>query len=1004
MKILLLSLLLFSAFIYSQTFKRVEYFIDSDPGYNNGTPVTIPQGTDISLDFTVPVTSLTDGIHILFIRAQNVSNAWSISQQMSFLKQTLAVPQPVPSITSAEYYIDTDPGFGYGTPISGFTPGTDITIQFTANISSVNDGCHIIYVRTKDANGKWSNLWWQSFFKQTLTNLPQAVNIVQAEYFIDTDPGFGAGIPVTIMQGQDVVVQSAIDINTISAGVHQVFLRVKDANGRWSNVWWQSILKQTLPVLLSAANIVKAEYFIDSDPGFGAGTPVTIAPGTDISGQAVLDISSISSGVHKVFIRAKDANDKWFNVWWQPFAKEEVANITPLAKVNKVEYFFNADPGFGGGINIPVSDSTNVAGSFFANITALPSGINSLYVRALNADKKWSMVSTIKITLGLPAIPKLYSPANNSINQPLAQSFKWSKSLGAYAYQLQAAKDSFFVNIVYDDTTLSDTNNVVPNLDRNQSYYWRVRAINSLGLSSYSPIWGFKTLSPIIIWTDTLTIKENAAVSGRGLQFGTSPQASDGLDGTLNEYSLPPVPPAGIFDIRFEIPSVPVDYAYNDYRNDTVTTANWIIRIQPLSAGYPYTITWNPSLLPAGSFRLKDSSGAIVNVDMRSTGSYTLTNTSVTILRIEYRKQLCGDISLLNSWNIISIPLTASPMTVSGIFPAANSPAYGYNNGYQSTATFENGRGYWLRFPAASSVTVCGTLPANENQVPVIAGWNLVGVYDKNIITASISTTPANIINSNFYGYNNGYQTPRTLVSGNGYWVRVTQAGFLNLSAGAAKTGSPVYVESVINNKWNNISIVDASGYAAKLYLADGSAVLDNYSLPPLPPDGVFDARFTSQSFVETLGSTGKTISISGASYPVEISVEGVDLSIKDKATGKLVNSIVKSGSSIVIKNKSVTSLEVSAVTKPTAYELQQNYPNPFNPSTIIRFGLPENARVRLTIYNQIGEQVAELVNGQMEAGYHQVTWNAANMSSGVYFYEIKAEKFRSVKKLVVIK
>ncbi len=85
-------------------------------------------------------------------------------------------------------------------------------------------------------------------------------------------------------------------------------------------------------------------------------------------------------------------------------------------------------------------------------------------------------------------------------------------------------------------------------------------------------------------------------------------------------------------------------------------------------------------------------------------------------------------------------------------------------------------------------------------------------------------------------------------------------------------------------------------------------------------------------------------------------------------------------------------------------YSMGQNYPNPFNPSTIIRFGLPENTRVNLIIYNQIGEQVAELVNGQMAAGYHQVTWNATHMSSGVYFYRITTEKFRSVKKLLLLK
>ena len=125
---------------------------------------------------------------------------------------------------------------------------------------------------------------------------------------------------------------------------------------------------------------------------------------------------------------------------------------------------------------------------------------------------------------------------------------------------------------------------------------------------------------------------------------------------------------------------------------------------------------------------------------------------------------------------------------------------------------------------------------------------------------------------------------------------------------------------------------------------------------------------------------------------------------VRDRATGKLVNSVVKSGTSIVIANESITAIEVSTSAKPIAYELSQNYPNPFNPSTTISFSLPENARVSLTVYNQIGQQVAELVNGQMESGYHQVTWNASNMASGVYFYEIRTGDFKSVKKLLLMK
>jgi uncharacterized protein (TIGR02145 family) len=88
----------------------------------------------------------------------------------------------------------------------------------------------------------------------------------------------------------------------------------------------------------------------------------------------------------------------------------------------------------------------------------------------------------------------------------------------------------------------------------------------------------------------------------------------------------------------------------------------------------------------------------------------------------------------------------------------------------------------------------------------------------------------------------------------------------------------------------------------------------------------------------------------------------------------------------------------------PKSIDLLQNFPNPFNPSTKISFTLPERTRVVISIYNEIGENVAELFNGEKAAGYHSIEWNASKFVSGIYFYELKTEKFTSVKKLVLMK
>lgn len=88
----------------------------------------------------------------------------------------------------------------------------------------------------------------------------------------------------------------------------------------------------------------------------------------------------------------------------------------------------------------------------------------------------------------------------------------------------------------------------------------------------------------------------------------------------------------------------------------------------------------------------------------------------------------------------------------------------------------------------------------------------------------------------------------------------------------------------------------------------------------------------------------------------------------------------------------------------PTSYSLKQNYPNPFNPSTQIAFDLPSASNVELSIYNVLGQEVKTLINQQMEAGSHIITFDGSNLSSGIYFYRLSAENFTATKKMMMLK
>lgn len=96
--------------------------------------------------------------------------------------------------------------------------------------------------------------------------------------------------------------------------------------------------------------------------------------------------------------------------------------------------------------------------------------------------------------------------------------------------------------------------------------------------------------------------------------------------------------------------------------------------------------------------------------------------------------------------------------------------------------------------------------------------------------------------------------------------------------------------------------------------------------------------------------------------------------------------------------------VEEKAPVLPNDYLLEQNYPNPFNPVTQINFYIPEKEQVTLTVYDMVGKQVTTLVNSALNAGQHSVQFNAGNLASGLYFYQLKAGRFSETKKMLLVK
>ena len=93
----------------------------------------------------------------------------------------------------------------------------------------------------------------------------------------------------------------------------------------------------------------------------------------------------------------------------------------------------------------------------------------------------------------------------------------------------------------------------------------------------------------------------------------------------------------------------------------------------------------------------------------------------------------------------------------------------------------------------------------------------------------------------------------------------------------------------------------------------------------------------------------------------------------------------------------------------PAEFALHQNYPNPFNPQTKIRYDLPENSMVNITVYDMLGREVKTLVNQAQNAGFKSIIWDATNdygkaISAGIYLYQIQAGDYIHTQKMVLLK
>jgi len=376
-------------------------------------------------------------------------------------------------------------------------------------------------------------------------------------------------------------------------------------------------------------------------------------------------------------------------------------------------------------------------------------------------------------------------------------------------------------------------------------------------------------------------------------------------------------------------------------------------------------------------------------------------------------------------WNLAGLPVDEGPLPYQSVFYNASQPPYLFDTQYEESQNLVTGMGYWIHLNSDETVYFTGA-ELTRLDLQLNEGWNLVSGLGHSLPEAAVEDNQG-IINSAWHGFNGAYYIATTIEPGYGYWVRASEPGTVTLEHSAAKLLVAKQTEQPwhrfnLNEDFNALYFISGRDTLQTLYFGGElpeEIPASRFVMPPVPPTEAFDARFVG---IESrlAESSAPQIAIQAGEREVEVHLHSPALSamqrweIVQTEDGRPVDrQTLLDGEAIALHSADVTHIELvhmdgsfaeDGSDLPNQFALKQNYPNPFNPTTVIQYQLPVASDVRLDVYDMTGRHVATLVNGQVSAGSHTVTFDGTNLSSGVYMYRLQAGEFQQVRRLTIIK
>lgn len=342
--------------------------------------------TSISEELTVNTSALNPGMHTFTVTLMDADGVSSILETGVFFHETKVSIDA--QITAMEYFFDSDPGSGGATSIAT-SPSAEVIATETLNTSGLAEGFHTLHLRGIDENNNWGPYATSTIYVNSGIGFNDVVQISALEYFIDTDPGAGNGTPITVSTANNLSLTETIDLSGITSGFHTVYLRGKLENGAWGPYTTQTIYVESSTGFADAVNIEALEYFVDTDPGIGSGTAISVSPNSELSLTQSLDLTSLTPGFHTLYLRGKLENGTWGAYTTQTILVESSVGLADAVVIESLEYFIDTDPGFGEGMAISITPATLQQLNENINVSGESLGFHTLYLRGKLENGTW---------------------------------------------------------------------------------------------------------------------------------------------------------------------------------------------------------------------------------------------------------------------------------------------------------------------------------------------------------------------------------------------------------------------------------------------------------------------------------------------------------------------------------------------------------------------------------------------------------------------------------------